>query len=441
MVEPVGAVLGDAPRVRRDRGTADQQGAAGYQPRRARRHPRADAAEPLRRRLGDEPRRDRRPAAYAARRWPRDDRDDARLGGRAASPPPNGPARARRGGGFGWQRAARGDDPRGATYPSGNRPCGTAGEGRQPPGGTVDPTEGVRRAGQHRADPRQRVAVPERADVRSTPLPRRTAGPVPVDPVRRRHPALPGRRVREHGDARRPAYHAARGHTGAASGIGRGLARRLSGLGSPVAIADVDGAGLKATEASLSGPVLRRVLDVRDAADQLQFAGEVRAWLPAPLGAVFNNAGVAVAATVLDAVPEDDDWLFETNFYGVVNGTRAFLPILVEQDDGVIVNTSSVYGLVGMPYQSAYCASKFAIRGFTDALLQELRGTGVRAVTVHPGGIKTNIVRNARIRTDPEGLGRSKEQLAAQFEAIAMTSADKAAAIIHHGGERRSEED
>src|SRR6266545_2501131 len=104
MVEPVGAVLGDAPRVRRDRGTADQQGAAGYQPRRARRHPRADAAEPLRRRLGDE--------------------------------------------------------PRGATYPSGNRPCGTAGEGRQPPGGTVDPTEGVRRAGQHRADPRQRVAFP-----------------------------------------------------------------------------------------------------------------------------------------------------------------------------------------------------------------------------------------------------------------------------------------
>jgi len=224
--------------------------------------------------------------------------------------------------------------------------------------------------------------------------------------------------------------------TGAASGIGRGLARRLSGLGSPVAIADVDGAGLKATEASLSGPVLRRVLDVRDAADQLQFAGEVRAWLPAPLGAVFNNAGVAVAATVLDAVPEDDDWLFETNFYGVVNGTRAFLPILVEQDDGVIVNTSSVYGLVGMPYKSAYCASKFAIRGFTDALRQELRGTGVRAVTVHPGGIKTNIVRNARIRTDPEGLGRSKEQLAAQFEAIAMTSPDKAAAIIHHGVER-----
>jgi NAD(P)-dependent dehydrogenase (short-subunit alcohol dehydrogenase family) len=224
--------------------------------------------------------------------------------------------------------------------------------------------------------------------------------------------------------------------TGAASGIGRSLARRLSGLGSPVAIADVDEAGLEKTAAALPGPVLTRVLDVRDAADQLRFAGEVRAWLPAPLAAVFNNAGVAVTSTVVDAVPEDDDWLFETNFRGVVNGTRAFLPILVAQDDGVIVNTSSVFGLLGMPYQSAYCASKFAVRGFTEALRQELRGTGVRAVTVHPGGITTNIARNARIRTDPEGLGRTREQMAAQFEAVTMTSPDKAAAIIHSGVER-----
>jgi NAD(P)-dependent dehydrogenase (short-subunit alcohol dehydrogenase family) len=224
--------------------------------------------------------------------------------------------------------------------------------------------------------------------------------------------------------------------TGAASGIGRGLARRLSRLGSPVAIADVDEAGLKATAEDLPGPVLTRVLDVRDAADLMRFADEVREWLTAPLAAVFNNAGVAVASSVLDAVPEDDDWLHEINFHGVVNGTRAFLPILVEQDDGAIVNTSSVYGLIGVPYQSAYCAAKFAVRGFTDALRQELRGTGVRAVTVHPGGITTNIVRNARIRKDPEGLGRTKEQLAEQFEAITLTSPDKAARIIHSGVER-----
>jgi NADP-dependent 3-hydroxy acid dehydrogenase YdfG len=224
--------------------------------------------------------------------------------------------------------------------------------------------------------------------------------------------------------------------TGAASGIGRGLATRLSRLGSPVAIADVDEAGLKATAAALTGPVLTRVLDVRDAADQLKFADEVREWLPAPLAAVFNNAGVAVGSSVLDSVPEDDNWLHDINFHGVVNGTRAFLPILVAQDFGVIVNTSSVFGLVGMPTQSAYCAAKFAVRGFTDSLRQELRGTGVSAVNVHPGGINTNIVRNGRIRKDTEGRGRTQEQMAQEFEAITMTSPEKAAQIIHHGLER-----
>jgi NAD(P)-dependent dehydrogenase (short-subunit alcohol dehydrogenase family) len=224
--------------------------------------------------------------------------------------------------------------------------------------------------------------------------------------------------------------------TGAASGIGRALARRLSALGSPVAIADVDEAGLRETAAALSGPVLTRVLDVRDADDQVRFADEVRGWLTAPLAAVFNNAGVAVTSSVLDAVPEDDDWLWEINFKGVVNGTRAFLPMLVAQNTGVIVNTSSVFGLIGVPFQSAYCASKFAVRGFTDALRQELRGTGVRAVAVHPGGITTNIARNARIHKDPEGLGRTKEQMATQFEAMTMTSPEKAAMIIHRGVER-----
>jgi NADP-dependent 3-hydroxy acid dehydrogenase YdfG len=224
--------------------------------------------------------------------------------------------------------------------------------------------------------------------------------------------------------------------SGAASGIGRSLAQRLSAAGSPVAIADIDERGLKETEAALSGPVLATVLDVGDADAQHAFATAVRDWMPRPLGAVFNNAGVAVASSVLDAVPEDDEWLRKINFQGVVNGTRAFLPILAEQDSGVIVNTSSVFGLVGIPYQSAYCASKFAVRGFTDALRQELRGTGVDAVTVHPGGITTNIARNARVRKDPEGRGRTHEQMAREFEALTMTSPDKAAEIICRGVER-----
>ena len=224
--------------------------------------------------------------------------------------------------------------------------------------------------------------------------------------------------------------------TGAASGIGRSLAQRLANSGSPVAIADIDETGLKETAALLHGQVLTRVLDVADADDQLRFAAEVRDWLPAPLAAVFNNAGVAVSSTVIDAIPDDDEWLRRINFDGVVNGTRAFLPVLVEQNDGVIVNTSSVFGLLGMPNNSAYCAAKFAVRGFTDALRQELRGTGVSAVNVHPGGIRTNIARNARVRKDPEGRGRTHEQLAAEFEAVTMTSPDKAAEIIVRGVER-----
>ncbi len=224
--------------------------------------------------------------------------------------------------------------------------------------------------------------------------------------------------------------------TGAASGIGRSLAQRLSRSGSPVAIADVNETGLKETAQSLPGPALTRVLDVADAGAQFRFAAQVREWLTAPLAAVFNNAGVAVASPVLGADPDDDEWLRRINFGGVVNGTRAFLPILAEQDEGVIVNTSSVFGLLGMPYQSAYCASKFAVRGFTDALRQELRGTGVSAVTIHPGGIRTNIARNGRMRSDPAGRGRTHDQMAADFEAIAMTSPGKAAEIICRGVER-----
>jgi NADP-dependent 3-hydroxy acid dehydrogenase YdfG len=224
--------------------------------------------------------------------------------------------------------------------------------------------------------------------------------------------------------------------SGAASGIGRGLAQRFSSHGCPVALTDIDERGLKETEAALTGPTLTRVLDVRDADAQRDFASEVRGWTPAPLGAVFNNAGVALASSVLEADADDDNWLWDINFHGVVNGTRAFLPILVEQDSGAIVNTSSVFGLAGMPNQSAYCAAKFAVRGFTDSLRQELRGTGVSAINVHPGGINTNIVRNARFRKDPDGRGRSHEQMAQEFAAITMTQPDKAAEIIHRGVEQ-----
>jgi NADP-dependent 3-hydroxy acid dehydrogenase YdfG len=221
--------------------------------------------------------------------------------------------------------------------------------------------------------------------------------------------------------------------SGAASGIGRAVAQLLSSRGCPVAIVDQDEDGLADTAESLTGPVLARKLDVRDRHAQMAFAAEVVEWAPAPLGMVFNNAGVATSQSVADGAVEDDEWVIQVNFGGVVNGVRAFLPILLEQDSGVLVNTSSVFGLLGMPYQSAYCASKFAVRGFTDSLRQELRGTGVRAVNVHPGGVKTNIARNARYHAHPLQPDLSHEDAARQFEAIALTTPERAARIIHRG--------
>jgi NADP-dependent 3-hydroxy acid dehydrogenase YdfG len=221
--------------------------------------------------------------------------------------------------------------------------------------------------------------------------------------------------------------------TGAGSGIGRALAQRLSAHGSPVAIVDANAEGLENTAAGLTTPVLAEILDVRDRQGQFAFAAQVREWAPAPIGAVFNNAGVAVSSTVADAAIEDDEWLHAINFEGVVHGVRAFLPILLEQESGAIVNTSSVFGLAGIPTQSAYCASKFAVRGFTESLRHELIGTGVRAITVHPGGVKTGIARNGRIHTDPRGLGRSHEQIADEFEALVRTTPERAAEIIHKG--------
>lgn len=223
--------------------------------------------------------------------------------------------------------------------------------------------------------------------------------------------------------------------TGAASGIGRALAQRLAANGCPVALCDWDQDGLEETAAAISGPVMTRRLDVSDRHGQMAFAAEVKEWAPSPLGIVANNAGVTVSQTAADAAVEDDEWVVNINFWGVVHGTRAFLPILLAQGSGAIVNISSVFGLIGFPTQSAYCASKFAVRGYTESLRHELRGSGVRAVTVHPGGIKTNIVRNARFHVDDQG-NRDHAAMAAEFARIARTSPASAAKTIHTGVEK-----
>jgi NAD(P)-dependent dehydrogenase (short-subunit alcohol dehydrogenase family) len=223
--------------------------------------------------------------------------------------------------------------------------------------------------------------------------------------------------------------------TGAGSGIGRALAQLLSRRGCPVAIFDIDEAGLADTERSISGAVLARRLDVSERDSQLALADEVRAWSRAPLGAVFNNAGVTLSQTIEGVSDADFRWIVDVNFWGVVHGTKAYLPWLLEQDAGAVVNTSSVFGLVAWPTQGTYNATKFAVRGFTEALRHELRGTGVRAVSVHPGGVATSIVRSARFHVDDLG-GLSHEQMQLDFARVARLSPEKAAGIIVRGVER-----
>ena len=220
--------------------------------------------------------------------------------------------------------------------------------------------------------------------------------------------------------------------TGAGSGIGRALALRLAGQGSPVAICDADETALAETTDQIAGPVLAERLDVRDRHGQMAWAARVSEWAPAPIGAVVNNAGVTVMQRAADGAPEDDEWVMDVNFWGVVHGTRAFLPILLEQDSGAIVNVSSVFGLIGWPTQSAYCASKFAVRGYTESLRHELRETGVRAITVHPGGIATRITEHARFHVDD--LGRTdRGEIEREFKRVARTSPERAAATIQRG--------
>lgn len=180
--------------------------------------------------------------------------------------------------------------------------------------------------------------------------------------------------------------------TGAGSGIGQALAVELAGHGARLALADINDAALAQTVALLAQGTDARTysLDVSSRDAVFGFAEQVRRDFG---GAHFivNNAGTSVLATVEHVTLEEIEKVLAINLWGVIHGTKAFLPIMLEQRAGCIVNVSSVFGLVATPCSVAYTISKFGVRGLTETLWQELDGTGVRAVLVHPGGIKTNI--------------------------------------------------
>ena len=225
--------------------------------------------------------------------------------------------------------------------------------------------------------------------------------------------------------------------TGAASGIGRGLAEVLAERGCDLALSDVDQIGLAQTAKGISGrEVTTTVLDVSDREAFERWRDDCLAHFGTVDG-IINNAGVTVQETVAQTTYEDFEWIMGINFWGVVHGTKAFLPHLLERDTGWIVNVSSIFGIIGFPTQSAYNATKFAVRGFTEALRWELEDTNVTACCVHPGGIQTNIVRNARMYTGIDG-GHDHAAAIAQFDRIAKTSPREAARVIADGMERHA---
>ncbi|MFV0496412.1 SDR family NAD(P)-dependent oxidoreductase [Mycobacterium sp.] len=189
--------------------------------------------------------------------------------------------------------------------------------------------------------------------------------------------------------------------TGAGSGIGRALAFNLAAKGARLALSDIDTAGLAETVRqveALGADVHSQQLNVAERQAVLAYAETVAAHF-GTVNQVYNNAGIAYNGNVEDAEFKDIERVMDVDFWGVVNGTKAFLPHVIASGDGHIVNISSLFGLIAVPGQSAYNAAKFAVRGFTEALRQEMIVSKhpVKVTCVHPGGVKTAVVRNATV--------------------------------------------
>lgn len=225
--------------------------------------------------------------------------------------------------------------------------------------------------------------------------------------------------------------------TGAAGGIGWGIALALARRGCHVALADIDDAGLVRTAAQVSAlgvHVSSHHLDVADAAAVAAFPQRVTAEHPG-VDVVVNNAGVALAGTFEQIAAADFDWLIAVNFFGVVRMTRAFLPLLHKSDDARLVNISSLYGLIAPPGNTAYVASKFAVRGFSESLRHELAGSAIGVTVVHPGGVATSIARNARLPASIDPVEAEVKRKA--IEALLRMKPEKAGEIIVRGAENR----
>ena len=216
--------------------------------------------------------------------------------------------------------------------------------------------------------------------------------------------------------------------TGAGSGIGRALAQRLAAEGATLILNDYKADTLQETADSINGNVETYAFDVskREAWENFQTTILQK---HEHIDVIINNAGVALGEiSVQETTLEQMEWLMGINYWGVVYGTKCFLPTMKRLPEAAVVNISSVFGIAGIANQSTYCSAKFAVRGFTESLRMEMLDTNVCVISVHPGGIKTNIARDAR---DPNEERQKK--MAKTFEKVAITSADKAAEVIING--------
>jgi len=213
--------------------------------------------------------------------------------------------------------------------------------------------------------------------------------------------------------------------TGAGSGIGRALAVQLSQAGCRLALSDIDEQGLAETVAALSDPekVKSDKLDVANKDAFFAYADDVVSHF-GQADVIINNAGVAVSANVDECDIENYEWLLGINMWGVLYGTKAFLPYFKKADTGKIVNISSVFGLIAVPALSAYNMSKFAVRGLNEALWQELEGSNISCLSVHPGGIATKIAENAR------SAGEDGSEKISDISKVLDTTAESCAAQI-----------
>jgi len=220
--------------------------------------------------------------------------------------------------------------------------------------------------------------------------------------------------------------------TGAGSGIGKALAKDFSDRGAILALSDINALQLNDTESLCHTQVFTDVFDVSDKAAFSKFAKQVIKKFGG-VDVVINNAGVALSkAKLTETTYEEFEWLMGINFWGVVYGTKEFLPYLLKRKEAAIVNISSLFGLAGIAEQIPYCASKFAVRGLTESLRMELLGTPVSVHSVHPGGIKTNIATNARLveLTDKSEAERDLEKF---NENALRHTPEKAAQVIIKG--------